>query len=653
MNRSATPFASASRMPAAPSKDPTPGVELDTAALLRAWWRIGVAAVVAGQSMVFSLAVNLTPPEGGAYWLVHGVLIVAAAGVCALLLPALAREAWCSLRARRITVESLFLVTLGGAFGASLTATFTRTGAVYYEVISILLAIYAAGKTLGARSRARALRAVDETREHYDSAERLDGRRVSVATLTPGALVRVRPGGAICVDGVVRRGRSFVQETAMTGEWRPLARGPGDAVLAGTHAVDGELEIEVLAPAGARRLDAVLAAVAAARIAPSELQRQADRLAAAFLPFVVLVGAATFAGWTWRETWVVGLFNSMAVLLVACPCALGLATPLAVWQGLARLAELGLVARTGDVLDVLARADHVCFDKTGTLSTERLAVVEWRIQPEWRERAEWLRAAVAAAERGLAHPVARALVSERDGGMVATEVRLEPGCGVRARVDGRELRIGTPGWVGGETAAGAGRTVAVAVDGSTAALVEIGEAWRAGADAVLGELRALGVAAEVLTGDATRPAAVFPGVEWRGGLRPEEKRARVDSLRGEGGVTVFVGDGVNDAAAMAAADTAIAMGGGAALAQASAPAVFLGDDLRFLPAAIREARDVREGVRANLRFAAGYNACGMAVAAAGLLHPVGAALLMLGSSAFVSWRALRSGGRSPDQISVS
>ncbi|HLP02839.1 MAG TPA: cation-transporting P-type ATPase, partial [Opitutaceae bacterium] len=229
--------------PAAPSPEIAPGIELDAAATLRAWWRIGVATVVAGQSMVASLAINLTPPDGTTYWLLHALLMAAALGVCALLLPALTREAWLSLRMRRITVEQLFLVTLLGAFAASFTATLTRRGAVYYEVISILLAIYAAGKTLGARSRAKALRAVDETRERYEQAERLDGTTAPVAALPVGERVRVRPGSAICVDGVVRAGRSFVQETAMTGEWRPIARGPGDQVLAGTHAIDGELEI--------------------------------------------------------------------------------------------------------------------------------------------------------------------------------------------------------------------------------------------------------------------------------------------------------------------------------------------------------------------------------------------------------------------------
>ena len=617
-----------------------PGIQLDVAVLVRSWWRIGVAAVVAGQSMAFSLAVNLTPPEGLAYWIVHGVLITAALLVCALLLPPLLREAWVELRTPRISVEFLFLITLVGAFGASITATLTRTGAVYYEVVSILLAVYAAGKTLAARSRAKALRSVDETREKFAHAMRTDGEVVAVAMLRMGDRVRVAPGGAIAVDGVVRTGRSFVQETAMTGEWRPLARGPGDVVYAGTHAVDGLLEIEVTAAAGERRIDTVLRTVTEARLAPSALQRQADRMTVVFLPLVLAMSAGTFGFWTWRDNWISGLFNSMAVLLVACPCALGLATPLAVWQGLARLASLGLVARTGDVLDVLALGDVVCFDKTGTLSEAQLAVREWRLEPGWGERSAWLKSAVAAVERDLPHPVARALGSSETLQEAASGVRLEAGFGVIGRIEGHEIQVGASAWLGAPEW-GQGRFIAVAVDGKLAAIVELMEAWRTGAGAVVVELRELGVATEVLTGDTAWVGAEFPGAVVRTGLTPAEKLRRVEALRKAGLTVVFVGDGINDAAAMSAANTAIAMQGGAALAQASSPAVFLGGDLLFLPEAIRLARRVRSSVASNLRFAAAYNVLGMMLAAAGLLHPVAAALLMVGSSAFVSVRTLR------------
>jgi len=631
-----------------------PGLEPDTESLVRAWWRIGVALVVAGQSMAFSLAVNMTPPEGTAYWIVHGSLIAAALIVCALLLPPLISECWRSLRRGAPSVEALFLITLAGAFVASLLATFTGTGAVFYEVVAILLAVYSVGKTLGARSRAKVLRTIEQTRAQFDRCLVIaaDGTLVDtpVAEVRAGARVRVPAGAAISVDGKVVSGRSFVQETAMTGEWRPVSRGPGDAVLAGTHTVDGDLEVEVTATLGSRRLDAVLDTVQRARLAPSRLQEQADRLTAWFLPIVLTVSAGTFAWWLWRESWVVALFNSMAVLLVACPCALGLATPLAVWRGLERFSRLGLVARTGDVLDSLARADFVCFDKTGTLSESSLRVASTEFASEFLGRESEVASWVAAAESGDSHPVARALVEwAAERGVIAASVESldrEPGRGIRAVVrDGERsvsVAIGNEAMFGSEGKS-EGRAILVSVEGVPAVRLDLAERWRDGAAEVFTRLRDLGVESEILTGDPSPDKGALPGVAWRSGLTPTQKRERVVELRAAGRSVLFVGDGINDAAAMSAADSSIAMAGGAQLAHASAPAVFLGSDLSFLPDAIAQARAVVRSIGTNIRFAAGYNAVGMAIAAAGLIHPVVAALLMVGSSAFVSVRALRGG----------
>jgi P-type E1-E2 ATPase len=448
-----------------------------------------------------------------------------------------------------------------------------------------------------------------------------------------------------------------VQETSMTGEWRPASRGPGDRALAGTFSIDGSFTIR---PAGGpRHLDAVLAAVEEARIAPSGLQRQANRLVAWFLPTVALVSLATFAFWFQHGPWERALFNAMAVLLVACPCAMGLATPVAVWGGLARLASFGLVARTGDFLDALASCDFVCVDKTGTLSTEVVAVRAWRVEPPFRGREAWLRSAVAAAEDGLRHPIAQALCagchSADDKALPVRERRIEPGLGVVAMVEdeaGRpvEIRVGERRLIdAGIPAAGAagGREVHVAVAGCRAAVIELAETWRDGAQEALAELPDLGVRVEGLTGDASFAPGEFPGLAWRTGLTPLAKQARVRELVAAGRCVAFLGDGVNDAAAMSAAQASVAMKSGAELAGAAAMAVFAGDDLRFLPQAIRVARGVRRSIRTNLWFAAGYNSAGMALAAAGVLHPVVAALLMVGSSAFVSVNALRGAGASP------
>ncbi len=640
-----------------------PGVQADARAVHRGWLRIGIGLAVAAQAMVFSLAVNITPAKGAAYWLVHGGLIASAAAVLVFLGRDLIGQAWAAARARRVSIDLLFLTTLLGALGGSLTSTFTGTGSVYYEVVAVLVVVHTLGKMAGARSRSAALRAADAVAEKYDRCVVLagDGREDSraVAALRGGERVVVAPGGAICVDGVIAEGRSYVEEAALTGEWRPVSRGPGERVWAGTHAVDGRLV--VVAEAGERRLDGVLRAVAEARLAPSRLQAQADRLMTWWLPVVTGVAAATFFGW-WLGAgveWTRALFNAMAVLLVACPCAMGLATPVAVWGGLARLVKLGIVARSGDFLDALARVDRVCFDKTGTLSEERLTVLGWGIEPAWREREAELKAMVAAVERGAAHPVARALAESAGAeapekcnqfGYTFPELRTVAGAGVEALVERWGLvRVGERSFCGGgaDMEAEAGKLVWVSVEGKVAARVRLGETWREGLEETVAGLRALGIEPEVLTGD---PSAGEIGkcnqfgytLPVRAGLTPGEKLARVRELAGEGRRVLFAGDGVNDAAAMGAASASLALRGGSELARAAAMAVCAGEDLRKLPEAVRVARRVRAGVRGNLRFAASYNAVGMALAAAGALHPVAAALLMVGSSVWVGVRAVRS-----------
>jgi heavy metal translocating P-type ATPase len=633
-----------------------PGLQADQRLVDRGWLRIGAGAAVAAQAMVFSLAINLSEIDGWAYVVVHSILIVSALGALIFLGGDLVRSAWFSVCERKISIDLLFLVTLLGAFAGSLVSTLTHAGSVYYEVVAILIVVHTAGKMLGARSRVAALRAVDETREKFEFCDLVnkDGsvEHVPVSTLVAGAYVRVAPGGAISVDGELISGRGYVQETSMTGEWRPTARGPSDRVLAGTFSVDGSFEIR--ADGGARRLDAILEAVGRARLAPSRLQQQADRLMAWFLPLVVGVSLATFAWWFGHGPWAQALFNAMAVLLVACPCAMGLATPVAVWGGLARLAKLGLVTRTGDFIDVLSRVDALCIDKTGTLSVDTISVKAWRIETDFLGRETWLKEAVAAVEEGLAHPIAMALRHEVDKiGRTTVQVtnrRIEPGRGVVAEVsDGLSadvtLAIGEWG-LGHEKEAptkDGGKSVYVFADNELAATIELEERWRVGMAEVFATLRGLGIEAEVLSGDPRARETLGGAVEVRGGLTPAQKLERVDALVGAGRVVLFVGDGLNDAAAMGAAQASIAMRGGADLARASAMAVFVGDALFFLPQAICLAREARRSIRTNLLFASAYNIIGMALAAAGVLHPVAAALLMLGSSVFVSVNALRTG----------
>ena len=350
--------------------------------LSRAWLKIAIAGVFAGQGMMFSLALNMTPPPHGspAYLILHGGLIFSSLVVMGFLGRPLFSSTWGMLRARRISIEGLFTLSLLGAFIGSVVGSLTGQGDVFYEVVAIVIAIYTFGRMLGERSQARLKLESERLRERFDRAMVADGAGIwverPISQVSPGARVCVEPGSAFSVDGWIVEGVGYVEETALTVEPLPVVRRPGDRVRAGTWAVDCRFVLEVEHSLGARELDTILQAVEAADGRPSELQSQANTLIRVFLPLVVIVSLSTALYWSFAGIWIDAILNSMAVLLVACPCALGLATPVAISQGLFRLAQMGLVSRDGALIDALAKTKKVFFDKTGTLSESSLRVIE-------------------------------------------------------------------------------------------------------------------------------------------------------------------------------------------------------------------------------------------------------------------------------------
>lgn len=624
----------------------------------RVWWRIGVAAVLSGQSMVFGLGINLAPPKYGTtvYWSLHGALFLSAVVVLLLLGPRLWRATAASLREGRVTVEGLFVVSCLGALVASMVSSITGVGAVYYEVVAVVLAIYTVGKLVGERSKDKVIEEMGRFRRSFDLAVKIaaNGSRkiIDVADLQPGERVEVAPGAGIPVDGKITEGISFVEEAFLTGEPAPVPRGPGDIVYAGTHAVDGRLVIEVVAAEG-RRLDQILTSVEVSRFQPSRLQEDADRAIQWFLPFVIAVAVATFLGW-WLSgavDWSRALFFSMAVLLVACPCALGLATPIAVWKGLFQLASRGLLARHGGVLDALSRTSHIFFDKTGTLSESRMAVASFEVEQDFANKENQLRRWVALLERGVPHPVARGLEvvagleTQDNFNEKIAQTRTVAGEGIEGVIQdeqGREhhLRIGTAEFAGPPDCKGA--DVWVQVDGLAAARIKMEERWRLEAERALSELIELGCQVTILSGDTAGSDKRIGNFSVEGCLSPEEKRTRLQGAVLAGQEPVYVGDGLNDLPAMMEGICALAMEEGADLTKSGADGLLLGGRLRVLPVAVKMARRIRRGVRTNFAFALFYNLIGITLAAGGILHPVVAALLMLCSSAIVSIRALQS-----------
>jgi heavy metal translocating P-type ATPase len=610
--------------------------------------RLGIALLVVGQSMTFGLALNLhddVPPP--VRWSIQTLILCATLLVVALLGGPLLRTAWHELRRGRLTLEALFVLTMSGAMAASLQAHLTGRGKIYFEVVSVLLVVYTLGKVIGARGRAAAAAGCRAWATHLATARLVDahgrGRTVPVAEVRPGDVVEVHPGETIAVDGVIRDGVGFVSEAPVSGEPFAVVRRPGDRVLAGTASHDATLRIEATAAGTGRQVDRLLAAVEAARDRSLSLQSRADRIGRVFLPLVVLAAAGTFAYWTHAAGWEVGLFNAMSVLLVACPCAIGLATPIVVWAALARLAERGLVVRSGDAVERLAEVARVLFDKTGTLTEDRFALVDVVTAPGFDRRTVlgWLSLVESQSGHPVAKPFAqlpRPFAPGEEPRVVS--LRVVPGCGLEAEIEEHTgarhgIRVGRPGWVavaGGPAVRAAGHRVAMSVDGELAAVAVVAERLRGSVPEMLADFRRLGLPVEVLTGDTAERAAALDLPPARAGLLPDDKRAAVEAITAAGGKPLFVGDGINDAPALAAAHAGVALADGADLAVGASDVTLYHGDLRVLPWAIELSREAVRAVRWNLCRALCYNLIGVTLAACGVLHPVVAAVLMVVSS---------------------
>jgi heavy metal translocating P-type ATPase len=612
--------------------------------------------LVVAQSMILSLGVNLeesTPPT--TKYAVHAAVLAGTLLVIALLGPALLRAAIAELRQRRLTIEALFLLTMTGAMAASMQSFLSGNGPVYFEVVSVILVVYSLGKVIGARARATAMESTKSWAQSLARCRRSDGEFIEVNQVREGDLIEVYPGEAIAVDGVVRVGIGFVSEKVVSGEPFAVVKRPGDCVLAGCFAEDATFRIEATSSGTARQVDQLLEAVEQARNQPISAQALADRLSAIFVPLLAVVATLTFLFWTYRSGWETGLFNAMSVLLVACPCALGLAMPIILWSTLNRLAERGLVVRDGDLVERLAKVNHIVFDKTGTLTEDRFTLLDIATVGGDVERTRllgWLSLVQEQSNHPIARPFKGTFSSE---GAVVETFRNVPGQGIEATLlsegNPHQLRIGRPEWIAAPSESSEilasqlqtrkGHPVHCSLDGELAAVAILAERLRDSTPVALKELERQGFVVETLTGDRTERAKDLDLPNPRGELTPADKQARIDQLRSEGKYPLMVGDGINDASALARAYAGITLASGTDIAHYASSATLYHDDLRVIPWALGLARLADQTIRRNLWMAASYNLVGVALAASGLLHPVVAALLMVGSSLLIIVSASR------------
>ncbi|WP_420311675.1 heavy metal translocating P-type ATPase [Streptomyces sp. YS-B37] len=592
------------------------------------------------------------------------------------------KAAFTNARHGAATMDTLVSVGTLAAFGWSLWALFfgdagmagmhdefrltvARTdgaSTIYLEVAAGVVALILLGRYLEVRSKRRAgaaLRALMQLGAK-DVAVLRNGRevRLPVAELAVGDRFVVRPGEKIATDGTVVEGVSAVDASMLTGESVPVDVAPGDTVTGATVNAGGRLVVAASRVGADTQLARMARLVEDAQNGKAEVQRLADRISGIFVPVVLLIAVATFGAWLAVTGDTAAAFTAaVAVLIIACPCALGLATPTALMVGTGRGAQLGILIKGPEVLESTRRVDTVVLDKTGTITTGRMTLQQVYVAEGTDER-QLLRLA-GALEHASEHPVARAVAAgaeERVGPLPSAEhFENVPGRGVRGRVEGREVAVGrlyddlpeeltrarSEAESGGRTA------VVVGWDGIPRGVVAVADAVKETSAEAVRELRALGLTPVLLTGDNRAVAAsvaaavgIAPG-DVIAEVLPEDKVAVVRRLQGEGRSVAMVGDGVNDAAALATADLGLAMGTGTDAAIEASDLTLVRGDLRVAADAIRLSRKTLGTIKGNLVWAFGYNVAALPLAAAGMLNPMIAGAAMAFSSVFVVTNSLR------------
>lgn len=635
-------------------------IEKERRALLK---RLGLAGVLGMQVMMIAVALYFGAFSGIEdnfralfHWLSLGltlpVLLYSAAPFY--------RAAWRDLRHRQAGMDVPVALGMSIAFAGSAWTTLTGQGEVYFDSVVMFCFFLLAGRYFELAARKRAAEASEQLVHMTPAmATRLDAAGneevVAVVELAVGDRLRVRPGEAVPADGEILAGRASLDEALLTGESMPVARGVGDAVVGGSVNIDSPIEIRVTRTGQDSVLAGILRLLDRAQTEKPALTRLADRTAAWFVLGVLLLAVAVAIAWWWYDPahW---LPVTVAVLVVTCPCALSLATPTAVTAATGQLTRQGMLATRGHALETLARASHIVFDKTGTLTVGKpeLLAIELLGDSSRQQVHTW----AAALERHSEHPLAQAVCSGITQDVVqASDVRSVPGAGIEGVIDGARYALGTIEFVGTCLSLAqspqrpvdqdqAGRTLVVfARDDGWLAWLAFGDTLRPDALQLVQTLQADGRTVCLLSGDHLAPVSAVAaqlGIDCLyAGLNPDGKLQRLRQWQARGAVVAMVGDGINDAPVLAAAQVSIAMGSGTQLAAASADMVLLSDRLMVLAETLRTARKTLRIIRQNLVWAIVYNLLALPAAALGLVAPWMAALGMSMSSLLVVGNALR------------
>jgi Cu2+-exporting ATPase len=630
----------------------------------RAMWRLWVAGFGMMQVMMYAFPVYIANGDMSAdiETLMRWASLVLTVPVVFYSSAPFFRNAWRDLKLGRVGMDVPVALGVGGAFVASCWATVAGGGEVYFDSVTMFVFFLLGGRYLEMTARQKALSVTEALTKLLPAfAQKLaqfpqvrEAEQVLVADLAVGDHVLVRPGEIIPADGVVVEGSSSANESLLTGESRPVTKTVGDAVTGGAVNAESPLVVRVEQVGETTRLSAIIALMERAAMEKPRIVELADRVATYFVGVLLLVAAGTALGWYMVDPGK-ALWITVSVLVVTCPCALSLATPIALTVAAGSLARDGLLVTRGHAIETLARATHFVFDKTGTLTSGHMRLIDVLcLRDESRERCLALAAAL---EQASEHPLAQAVRAAHRGEVLPVRAALnEPGQGIAGEVAGQIYRIGRPAYalaasgqdLPAEAAAwlDSGDTVVLLADAAGAlALFRIGDELRPEARGLIDRLHAFGKKVVLLTGDApavaNRVAAALGIEKVHAGVTPGGKHACVSQLQTEGAVVAMVGDGVNDAPVLALAQVSIAMGGGAQLARTQADFVLLSENLAHLQHGLQRAALTLVVIRQNLWWSFAYNIVALPAAIAGYVTPWMAGIGMSLSSLLVVLNSLR------------
>ena len=619
----------------------------------RALRRLAVAGLGMMQVMMLAVALYAGESEGmdsGLRQFLRWVSLLLTVPVILYSARSFFTSAWRDVKRRVPGMDVPVSLAISAAFLASAWSTISGQGEIYFDSVTMFTFFLLAGRFLEMGARHRAGQAAEELVKLLPAtAARLseDGeQRVPVADLAIGDRVLVRPGESVPADGRVVEGQSSVDESLLTGESYPCRRQPGDLLVGGTVNNESPLVMEIEKVGEETVLSAIVRLLDRAQTEKPSVAKLADRIAGWFVG-ALLVLATGVALWWWQNDPTQAFAITLSVLVVTCPCALSLATPAAVTAATGALTRLGVLTTRGHALETLARATHMIFDKTGTLTEGKLTLAQVELLSDQdQEHCLWLAATL---EQASEHPIANAICHEVDSVGEVKALVATPGDGIEGWIEGRRYRIGTAAFVAGLLPEAPVQAlpggVVLGDEGGLLAHFQFTDPLRDQAGEAMTQLRKLGLEIELLSGDETRVVQHVAGqlkiTQAQARCRPEGKLEHIRDLQDRGAIVAMVGDGVNDAPVLAAAQVSIAMGGGTQLAHASADMVLLSEQLPHLVDAVRTSRRTLAVIRQNLGWALAYNLVAVPLAAGGHIAPWMAAIGMSASSLVVVLNALR------------